>query len=422
MKKLNADLELRVAERTAQLAKVNEELRVGINELERSKEALLKTKEAAETANRAKSVFLAHMSHEFRTPLNGVLGFADLLNGQFFGKLNKKQKDYVIQIHESGQHLLALINDLLDIAKIDAGDGPLQLENIKPREIIESSVGMVKTHLERKKLILKVRCDQNLPLIQADRRKFRQIVMNLLTNAVKFTPLNGFIEMRAVREDGMILFTLKDSGIGIDPQDQEKIFSEFYQVNRNRDQALGGTGIGLALTKRLVEQHGGKIGVVSEPGKGASFWFNIPISSQLTQEVESTILQNHPLEKFVSNRKILVAEDNEANIAVILDFLHIHNHQTVIARNGQEAVDLALSFRPELILMDIRMPGINGIEATQILRGLPEFGSIPIIAYTASVCPESLNEYRNNAFTDILRKPAQSRDLFKILQQYLGTP
>lgn len=238
-----------------------------------------------EQANRAKSQFLAHMSHELRTPLHAVLGFADLLHGKFFGNLNDKQLEYVNQIDTNGKHLLSLINELLDMSKIDAGAMELELEDISFEELINAIVSMMDSQFRKKKLNVKTSIESTLPIMAVDRRKFTQILMNLLSNAVKFTPECGRIEIKAAKEgESQIRVEVSDTGIGIAENDIDKIFSEFYQTDRARDEQLGGTGIGLALTRRLVELHGGKIGVESEEGKGSIFWFTLPLKQVSRKE------------------------------------------------------------------------------------------------------------------------------------------
>ncbi|MGR3310721.1 MAG: ATP-binding protein [Candidatus Brocadiales bacterium] len=253
-------------------------VKVRTKELRKSLKKITDTNFLLEQANRAKSQFLSSMSHELRTPLNAILGFADLLRGQFFGKLNEKQLNYADQIDVSGKHLLSLINDLLDVSKIDAGGMKLKLDAISPEEFINATVSMMSSQFGKKKILLKTSVKQSLPVVTADIRKCKQILMNLLSNAVKFTPEGGQVEIRALKNgDPQVRIEVSDTGIGIAADKLDKIFSEFYQADHVRDEQLGGTGIGLALTHRLVELQGGKIGVESKLGEGSTFWFTLPL-------------------------------------------------------------------------------------------------------------------------------------------------
>ena len=250
-------------------------------ELRQSLDTLTESNLRLEEANLAKARFLSSMSHELRTPLNAILGFCDLLKGQFFGKLNDKQLEYSKQIDTSGKHLLSLINDLLDMAKIDAGAIELELEEVQASEFINVTVSMMKTQFNKKRIKVETMVDNELPLILADRRKVKQIMLNLLSNAVKYTPNDGYIKVKAFKDmHSQIKITVTDNGIGIKIEEIEKIFSEFHQADHVRDEQLGGTGIGLALTRRLVELHSGEIGVESELNKGSTFWFTLPAKSK----------------------------------------------------------------------------------------------------------------------------------------------
>ncbi len=371
-------------------------------------------------ANQERSRFLSSMSHELRTPLNAILGFTDLLRGKFFGSLNDKQLGYVTQIEKSGKHLLDLINDLLDIAKIDAGATELNLEEFDPKEFLLGSVTLMQPQFKKKDLQVKLFLDPSLNTLTGDRRRCNQIMLNLLSNAYKYTPQNGRIEVRILNKGDVAKFLVSDTGIGIPQEHQENIFSEFHQADRERDENLGGTGIGLALTRRLVEFHGGQIGVESEEDKGSTFWFTLPVNAQSPQQTPSVEEAPKLNDSAVSGKRILVVEDNEVNLAMILDMLSICDFKVIVARNGQEALDLTTANKPDLILMDIRMPVMDGLEATRRLRAQPEFETLPILALTASAGQEGKEKCFEAGCTAHLSKPIQSKELFEALSKHLG--
>ena len=251
-----AGLERKVAERTAALEQALAQL---------------------EIANQHKSEFLANMSHELRTPLNAIIGFSEALMERMFGELNDKQADYLKDIHESGRHLLSLINDILDLAKIEAGQMELQLASFDVPSALSSAMALVRERAQRHGISLGLQVDERLGEFRADERKFKQIVLNLLSNAVKFTPDGGRVDVTATRGAAKLEIAVHDTGIGIAPEDQAALFEEFRQVGRDAARNAEGTGLGLALTKKFVELHGGEISVRSSPGQGSTFSFSLPV-------------------------------------------------------------------------------------------------------------------------------------------------
>jgi signal transduction histidine kinase len=231
-----------------------------------------------EIANKHKSEFLANMSHELRTPLNAIIGFSEVLLERLFGELNAKQDDYLKDIHSSGRHLLSLINDILDLAKIEAGRMELDTSTFNLASALSNAMTLVRERAQRHGIALELQVDPRLGEITADERKFKQIVVNLLSNAVKFTPDGGRIDINARRDDDKLVIAVRDTGIGIAEQDQATVFEEFRQVGRDYTNKQEGTGLGLALTRKFVELHGGRIGLKSEPGKGSTFTFSIPMT------------------------------------------------------------------------------------------------------------------------------------------------
>jgi signal transduction histidine kinase len=229
-----------------------------------------------EAASQHKSEFLANMSHELRTPLNAIIGFSEVLTERMFGELNEKQEEYLKDIYASGQHLLSLINDILDLSKIEAGRMELDLTDFHLPTALDSALTLVRERAGRRGITLQLNVDDRLGQIQADERKVRQVVLNLLSNAIKFTPEGGRIEVGAVPKDGFVEVSVTDTGVGIAPEDQEAVFEEFRQVG-TADKKVEGTGLGLTLCRKFVELHGGRIWVKSEPGAGSTFTFTIPV-------------------------------------------------------------------------------------------------------------------------------------------------
>jgi len=229
-----------------------------------------------EVASQHKSEFLANMSHELRTPLNAIIGFSEVLTDRMFGELNEKQDEYLKDIYASGTHLLSLINDILDLSKIEAGRMELELEDFHLPTALDNALILVRERAGRRSITLQTGVDEQLGEIRADERKIRQVVLNLLSNAIKFTPEGGQIEVRAVPVDGSVEVSVSDTGVGIAPEDQEAVFEEFRQVGAAEKKAEG-TGLGLTLCRKFVELHGGRIWVKSRVGVGSTFTFTIPV-------------------------------------------------------------------------------------------------------------------------------------------------
>jgi signal transduction histidine kinase len=229
-----------------------------------------------EVASQHKSEFLANMSHELRTPLNAIIGFSEVLSERMFGELNEKQEEYLKDIYASGQHLLSLINDILDLSKIEAGRMELELSDFHLPTALDSALTLVRERAGRRGIALQVNVDNQLGQIQADERKIRQVLLNLLSNAIKFTPEGGRIEVRAEPRNGSVAVSVTDTGVGIAPEDQEAVFEEFRQVG-TADKKVEGTGLGLALSRKFIQLHGGKIWVKSQVGQGSTFTFTVPV-------------------------------------------------------------------------------------------------------------------------------------------------
>ncbi len=390
------------------------------NELQKSLGKLREMNVQLIKAKQAERKFLSFMSHELRTPLNGILGYTDLLRGKAYGELNENQREFAEEIDISGKHLLLLINDLLDVAKIDADRMELHVEEISSKEFIEIAASMMKMEFHKKNISFNVSLDPTIKLVNADQRRCRQIMLNLLSNAVKYTSESGHVEIHAGNyKDEKIKIEVSDTGIGIPGDDIDKVFSEFYQVDRKRDEQLGGTGIGLALTQRLVKMHRGEIGVKSESGKGSTFWFTLPASRNNDSSICTKNTETELPSVDIIGRRILLVEDNQVNLKMMLKTLSIKGPEIEVARNGKQAIDLAESFNPELILMDIRMPVMDGIEATRKLRSIQRFSKIPIIALSASTGIDAEHKHVAAGCTEHIPKPIQSNVLFKMLDKYL---
>jgi signal transduction histidine kinase len=229
-----------------------------------------------EVASQHKSELLANMSHELRTPLNAIIGFSEVLSERMFGELNEKQEEYLKDIHASGQHLLSLINDILDLSKIEAGRMELEVADVHLPAALDNAVTLVRERAGRHGIALHATVDDGIDRVQADERKIKQVLLNLLSNAIKFTPDGGRIDVRALRREGMIEVSVTDTGVGIAPEDQDAIFEEFRQVG-TAAKKVEGTGLGLALSRKFIELHGGRIRVQSQLGVGSTFTFTIPV-------------------------------------------------------------------------------------------------------------------------------------------------
>ena len=348
-----------------------------ITELKQAREALVRAKEEAERSNKFKDQFLSTMSHELRTPLNAVIGFSDLLTEEQYGPLNDRQKRYVNHIRTGGKHLLRLINDILDLSKIQAGRLQLAIESVPVNVWFTDVVDTLRPLADKKSQTLVEHASSNLSA-RADSTRLKQILMNLLGNAIKFTPEGGRIELAAQQIGDIVRIEVRDSGPGIPPEEQQRIFDAFYRLCQS-EKGAEGTGLGLAITRRLVELHGGQLGIESQLGSGSCFYFTLPVVA--TPEVQKT-QGSRPNLEVGEGRKILVVEDDPAAAHILQSHLLSAGYDVVLCNQPQHAVEMAAELHPSVVTLDIVMKPLNGWELLPNLKSDPRTATIPVIVVT----------------------------------------
>ncbi len=411
-------------------------------ELHQANGRLKSTNSELERATRLKDEFLANMSHELRTPMNAILGMSEILQEQVFGPLNERQLKHVATIERSGEHLLSLINDILDVSKISAGKLELDISNVNVATLCQSSLVFVKQSAHDKQIQLEVQLPPEFVQMAVDERRMRQVLINLLNNAVKFTPVGGQVILRvtqlnsATDGDGLELAVI-DTGIGIASEQQNQLFQPFVQLDSSLNRQYEGTGLGLTLVKQIVELHGGTISLESEIGQGSCFVVQLPCIScflsepPITQSIDSLMAlpPSLPAEESLSTSSplILLAEDNPDNISTFSNYLIAKGYQIMVAENGLEALAILEDCPPErvqpvlpdLILMDIQMPKMDGLATISHIRSRPEFDKIPIIALTALAMAGDRERCLAVGANEYLTKPVKLQELHHTIQRYL---
>lgn len=396
-------LELKVEERTKELNEKNVHLQ--------------KAEEVAQAANRAKSEFLANMSHELRTPLNGILGYAQILKRD--KTLADRQKDSLGIIHQCGEHLLTLINDILDLSKIEARKMELYPSDVRFPEFLEGIAEICRIRADQKGISLIYEPLAKLPAgVRADDKRLRQVLINLLGNAVKFTQTGG-VTFKVGDRNGKIRFQVEDTGVGMAPEQLEEIFQPFKQVG-DHNRKIEGTGLGLAISRQLVDLMGGEIKVKSTLGKGSIFYFDLDLP-EVTEWASATKFDLQTIVGFKgSKRKVLVVDDRWENRAILVGLLQPLGFEIVEATDGQDCLNKAAEFKPDLILTDLVMPVMDGFEATRRIRNSPDFTGVVVIATSASAFDFEQEKSKDAGCDAFLPKPVRAEDLLEKLRVYLG--
>lgn len=404
-----------------------------ISDRKQAEAQLLRTNEQLARATRMKDEFLANMSHELRTPLNAILGMTEALQEQILGSINEKQLKALQTVERSGNHLLSLINDILDVAKIESGQIELDCALVNVTALCQSSLIFIKQQAQKKSIQLEIKLPRNLPDQLLDERRIRQVLINLLNNAVKFTLEGGRITLEVTKQESQkslhtndwIRFAITDTGIGIAPENIEKLFQPFIQIDSALNRQYSGTGLGLALVKQIVELHGGKVGLTSELGVGSCFTIDLLYTSESSEMLMGKqLVIPSKFESPLTHQPtkiplILIVEDNEINIITISGYLQAKGYRLIVAKNGQEAIALTKAHLPDLILMDIQMPVMDGLEAIQQIRLDPDLVNIPIIAMMALAMTGDRDRCIQAGADEYVTKPVKLKQLTNTIQQLL---
>lgn len=391
--------------------------------LRRAQDELILSKELAESAAKAKAIFLANMSHEIRTPMNGIVGMVDILKRT---KLTAEQLEYLDIIEISGENLLMIINDVLDFSKIEAGQITFERIRFNITDEVNEVIKILRYKAVQKQLVLSFEIDPDVPpLLIGDPLRLKQVLINLCNNSIKFTSEGSVcihVKLKEINDSAVrLLFEVQDTGIGISPENQLKLFKSFSQADVSTTRKFGGTGLGLAISKNLVQLMNGSIGIISEEGKGAVFHFDCEfgLSSQNLSEADARELEDSvQLDKKL---KILLAEDNVINQKVAVLNLNKLGHSVLVVPDGMQAFEKFISEKPDLIFMDIQMPVMDGVEATAKIREWElqnnVVNRVPIVAMTANTLKSDKELFITSGMDDYLSKPFNVSELIRLLSR-----
>lgn len=381
--------------------------------------------EAAESANKAKSEFLSSMSHELRTPLNAILGFGQLLKNDSKHPISEAQQRAVKHILNSGSHLLTLIDEVLDLAKIEAGQERMSIENTNIADVIESCLSLVQTTAEQHQIEIKNEIDNEHSTVLADYTRLKQVIVNLLTNAIKYNTEDGSVTLSTENREGTVRLKIADTGPGIPPDKFEELFHPFSRLGAETTE-IEGTGIGLTISKKLIELMDGTIGVDSKVGEGSVFYIDLPMAA--VQESQMMADQVQAIDFSIANHQansqspedgpftVMYVEDNPTNIRLMEQILDLVSDANLTSTHTAEnALEMVNDVNPDLILMDINLPGMNGIQALNRLRASPDTASIPVIAISADAIPESIQRGLEAGFHSYLTKPIRVDEILDII-------
>lgn len=392
-------------------------------ESQKSNEALRRAREAADAASTAKSAFLSSMSHEIRTPLNSILGFTQLLQRDKKSALDERQLNRVGHVLKSGEHLLRLVDDMLDLSRIEAGGVTVSPEPVSVDEVLAEVKSTLEPVASGMGIDLVVEAHPFGPCRAiADRTRFVQILINYGTNAIKYGRKGGHATLSvSLLEDDFVRVAVTDDGIGIPEAKQGKVFVAFERAGQETG-PIEGSGIGLAVAKRLGELMGGRVGFRSTPGRGSTFWLDLPAHSGTSSGVETRAAgarppSTHPEGHSTRRRTIVYVEDNPANVALMESIVQdLERFVLIVAPTAEAGIDVIRERRPDVVIMDVNLPGMSGNEAMQLLRRQPETANIPVVALTAAVMPDQQDRARTSGFDRYLSKPVDVEELMEAIE------
>jgi len=386
---------------------------------------ILQAQKMAVEANKAKSMFLSNMSHELRTPLNSIIGFSQLLQLDDEEPLTETQQESVDLIYKGGEHLLSLINEILDLSSIESGNVKLSVEPVAIQDVIDELIALMTDLAKKRGIQIAINFEANHPLVvMADYMRTKQLFINLLSNAIKYNNENGFIDINVFVKGEFIYATIKDTGMGISQENQRLLFKPFSRIGAEKT-AIEGTGIGLSLCKGIIASMNGEIGVDSEEGKGSTFWFCLPIAKE-TQSGDLKSLAEKKQVKLLSDEvgvKLLYIEDNPANMQLMRKVIkRLEGYTLFDAQNAEIGFEVIEQIRPDIILMDIDLPGLNGFQAFSEIQKRFDFADqMPIIAVSANAMKGDVEKGKELGFYAYLTKPLNIPLLFETLKQVIKT-